>query len=130
MCKPPTHFCYICGQILNNDNPLSHFSNKESKCYNKLWDDESKNTNNIDTNNSSINDNNNEEDKRDDSDDNDNDNDNDNNNGNYRNDRNRINSYRNRIGRNFISRSHNDDLNMTNIMLKNVINNNSYRSEY
>ena len=45
ICRPPTHFCYLCGNILNNDNPLSHFSNTESKCYNKLWDDEKPNNN-------------------------------------------------------------------------------------
>ena len=127
ICRPPTHFCYICGHILNNDNPLSHFSDKESKCYNKLWDDESKNANDISANNSRIIDDNNEEDKKDESNYNNNDNDND-----SRNYRNNINSYKNRSERNFISRriSHRDDLNMTNIMLKNVINNNSYRSEY
>ena len=42
-CNPPTHFCYLCGNILNDDNPLKHFSNEESKCYNKLWDDPKKN---------------------------------------------------------------------------------------
>ena len=44
-CHPPTHFCYLCGNILCDDNPLKHFSNKESKCYNKLWDDPEKNEN-------------------------------------------------------------------------------------
>ena len=39
ICNPPTHFCYICGNILNDSNPLSHFNDKESKCNNKLWDD-------------------------------------------------------------------------------------------
>ena len=43
ICHPPTHFCYICGNILNDFNPLSHFSDKESKCCNKLWDEEKKN---------------------------------------------------------------------------------------
>ena len=43
ICRPPTHFCYICGCILNHINPLKHFSNKESLCYNKLWDDEVRN---------------------------------------------------------------------------------------
>ena len=43
ICHPPTHFCYICGNILNDSNPLSHFSDKKSKCYNRLWDDEKKN---------------------------------------------------------------------------------------
>ena len=42
-CNPPTHFCYLCGNILNDDNPLKHFSSEESKCYNKLWDDPKKN---------------------------------------------------------------------------------------
>jgi hypothetical protein len=42
-CNPITHFCYLCGNILNDENPLKHFSNKESKCYNKLWDDPKKN---------------------------------------------------------------------------------------
>jgi len=45
ICRPPTHFCYLCGNILNNENPLSHFSSTESKCYNKLWDDEKPNNN-------------------------------------------------------------------------------------
>ena len=39
ICAPPTHFCYLCGCILDHKNPLKHFSNKESLCYNKLWDD-------------------------------------------------------------------------------------------
>ena len=39
ICKPFTHFCYLCGCILNHLKPLKHFSNKESLCYNKLWDD-------------------------------------------------------------------------------------------
>ena len=39
ICIPPTHFCYLCGCILNHSNPLKHFSNKQSLCYNKLWDD-------------------------------------------------------------------------------------------
>ena len=30
---------YLCGCILNHSNPLKHFSNKQSLCYNKLWDD-------------------------------------------------------------------------------------------
>ena len=42
ICFPPTHFCYLCGCILNQVNPLRHFSNKESLCYNKLWDDPEK----------------------------------------------------------------------------------------
>ena len=48
ICRPPTHFCYICGNILNNENPLKHFSDKESKCYNRLWDDEKKEEDNVD----------------------------------------------------------------------------------
>ena len=43
ICVPPTHFCYLCGCILNHLNPLKHFSNKESLCYNKLWDDKKPN---------------------------------------------------------------------------------------
>ena len=39
ICIPPTHFCYLCGCILNHLNPLKHFSDKNSLCYNKLWDD-------------------------------------------------------------------------------------------
>ena len=50
ICHPVTHFCYICGNILNDINPLSHFSDKDSKCYNKLWDDAKKNDNNDDNN--------------------------------------------------------------------------------
>ena len=65
VCHPPTHFCYICGNILDISNPLSHFSDQKSKCYNRLWDDEKKN--NIDTddinNESTTNDNNDEDSK-------------------------------------------------------------------
>ena len=50
-CQPPTHFCYICGNILNDQNPLSHFSDKESKCYNRLWDNDKKNDVNDDEDN-------------------------------------------------------------------------------
>ena len=59
-CNPPTHFCYLCGNILNQENPLRHFSNKESKCYNKLWDDPKKNEN-IEENNEDYNENEEEE---------------------------------------------------------------------
>ena len=45
ICNPPIHFCYLCGNILNNEDPLSHFSSKESECYNKLFDDEKPNNN-------------------------------------------------------------------------------------
>ena len=68
ICHPPTHFCYICGNILNNDNPLQHFSDTGSKCYNKLWDDEAKNENIIDNNDD--NHDNEDNDKNDDNDDN------------------------------------------------------------
>ena len=42
-CNPPVHFCYLCGNILNDENPLKHFSDKNSKCCGKLWDDPKKN---------------------------------------------------------------------------------------
>ncbi len=54
-CPKPTHFCYLCGSILNEENPLKHFSNKESKCYNKLWDDPEKNIDIDDEDNENIN---------------------------------------------------------------------------
>ena len=55
-CNPPTHFCYLCGNILNEEDPFKHFRNKESKCYNKLWDDPKKNEN-IEENNEDNNEN-------------------------------------------------------------------------
>lgn len=36
-CVPVTHFCYICGKVLNRDNPLSHFSDPNEKCCNMLY---------------------------------------------------------------------------------------------
>ena len=40
-CQPHTHFCYICGEILDPKNPFKHFNNKDvySKCYYRLEDD-------------------------------------------------------------------------------------------
>ena len=55
LCNPPTHFCYLCGNILNNENPLSHFSAKESLCYNKLLDDEKLNNNIFEESNNDVN---------------------------------------------------------------------------
>ena len=55
ICNPPIHFCYLCGNILNNENPLSHFSIKESQCYNKLFDDEKSNNNIIEESNNNSN---------------------------------------------------------------------------
>ena len=78
ICRPPTHFCYLCGNILNNENPLSHFSSTESKCYNKLWDDEKPNNNMLEESN-------NDSDDRKDSD-----NDNEDQNESYRNNNTRI----------------------------------------
>ena len=119
ICRPPTHFCYICGNILNNENPLRHFSDKESKCYNRLWDDESKNNIETETEEETNNENN------------------DNNEEDYESNNNTINSsfhmnnnnnYNNR-GNNRRRRSNNtDDLNMTRIMLEKVSYNRSYQS--
>ena len=117
VCHPPTHFCYICGNILNNSNPLSHFSDKESKCYNKLWDDEAKNDINNDINNENIeNDNNNDENSDEDS-------------KTYENDdsyydKNNYNSSRNNNNR----RSQYNEENLTRIMIDKVSHNNSFRS--
>ena len=117
ICRPPTHFCYICGNILNNDNPLSHFSDKESKCYNKLWDDEKKNIFDNNTNNDSIisdnnnDDENNEDDKK--SEDN----------------GNNVSSFTDNSSRNFNRKRNNiNDSNLTRIMIEKVSYNNSYRS--
>ena len=68
ICRPPTHFCYICGNILDNENPLKHFNDVNSKCNNRLWDD---NTNN-DVNNENENNENEEKDESDDDNDNEN----------------------------------------------------------
>ena len=40
-CQPHTHFCYICGEILDPKNPFKHFNNKDvySKCYYRLEDE-------------------------------------------------------------------------------------------
>ena len=107
-CNPATHFCYLCGIILNSSNPLSHFSNKESKCYNKLWDDESKNKiEDIDTNDYY----NEEESKANNIDD-------------LNNISNNIRSFRNNQLRNF--KNKNEFL--TKLMIEKVSHNNSYRS--
>ena len=124
VCRPPTHFCYICGNILNNYNPLTHFSDKESKCYNKLWDDEAKNTIDTDTiEDSESTNNNNNEIKEEDSKNND-DNTNSNNIRNFRN--NAYNSNSSRIYNK--RRSNEDDLNLTQIMIDKISQNDSYKS--
>ena len=38
MCNPQIHFCYICGTILNSEDPYIHFNNPKLKCYQRLWD--------------------------------------------------------------------------------------------
>lgn len=38
-CVPVTHFCYICGKVLNSDNPLRHYSDPQGKCYNLLYEE-------------------------------------------------------------------------------------------
>ena len=83
-CPRPTHFCYLCGSILNEENPLKHFSNKESKCYNKLWDDPEKNID-IDDNENINNESKNEDKKEDSKDYTDNNNFNENDNSYYEN---------------------------------------------
>ena len=115
ICRPPTHFCYLCGNILNNENPLSHFSSTESKCYNKLWDDEK--PNNI------LEENNNDSDERKDSD-NDNDNNTDNKYDNSENDNEgQYDSYRN--NETTISKRTNPK-----ILAEKVINKIAYNSSY
>jgi len=54
-CNPPIHFCFLCGNILNKRNPLSHFNSKKSKCYNKLYDNEKSNNNIIEENSNNSN---------------------------------------------------------------------------
>ena len=115
VCHPVTHFCYLCGNILDNLNPLSHFSNKESKCYNKLWDDPAKNNiEDIDTNKETSNDYNNDEDSKIYN--------NDDSNYNY-------NSYNIRTFRNNQPRSYNNKNEiLTRIMIEKVSQNNSYQN--
>lgn len=36
--KCETHFCYLCSAWLSADNPYHHFNNRDSRCYNRLWD--------------------------------------------------------------------------------------------
>ena len=38
ICNPQIHFCYICGEILNSEDPYIHFNNPKLKCYQRLWD--------------------------------------------------------------------------------------------
>ena len=117
LCHPPTHFCYICGNILNNANPLSHFSDKESKCYNKLWDDEAKNNINRDINNKNIeidnNNNNNDEEEESKI---------------YENDDNYYDNNNYNSSRNNNRRNQNDDINLTRIMIDKVSHNDSFKS--
>ena len=36
--KCDTHFCYLCGAYLDKGNPYTHFNNKKSGCYMRLWE--------------------------------------------------------------------------------------------
>ena len=36
--KCNTHFCYLCSFWLRQDNPYEHFNTKESPCYQRLWE--------------------------------------------------------------------------------------------
>lgn len=36
--KCKQHFCYLCGDKLKASNPYRHFSNEQSPCYNRLFD--------------------------------------------------------------------------------------------
>ena len=123
VCHPPTHFCYICGNILDISNPLSHFSEQKSKCYNRLWDDEKKN--NIDTddinNESTTNDNNDEDSKV--YDNNEFDNYDTNNTNNIRVFNNNNNKYYNKR-----RNSKNEEMNLTKIMINKVSHNDSFKS--
>lgn len=38
-CKPQTEFCFICGKVLDSDNPLRHYSDEKSKCFNRLYEE-------------------------------------------------------------------------------------------
>ena len=35
-CK--THFCYLCSSWLDSNNPYEHFNNKKKSCYQRLWE--------------------------------------------------------------------------------------------
>ena len=127
ICRPPTHFCYLCGNILNNENPLSHFSSTESKCYNKLWDDEKPNNNIIEESN-------NDSDERKDSDsDNDNDNDNEDQYESYRNNNTKISKRSNPkyLTEKIINKvAYNNSYGSNNYENRNQINNNKRSSRY
>ena len=111
-CPKPTHFCYLCGSILNEENPLKHFSDKESKCYNKLWDDPEKNID-IDDNENINNESQNEEIKEDSKEYTDN-------------NINNISRNQNNINENDNSYYENENLNLTRIMFDRVNNNSLY----
>ena len=119
-CHPPTHFCYLCGNILNDDNPLKHFSNKESKCYNKLWDDPKKNINIDEIEDDNNNDNEEQKEESDEFSEDKKENDLNKNNGN------RINISINQNIINEYNDNHSDNLNLTRIMFDRVNNNNLY----
>ena len=38
-CRPQTEFCFICGKVLDSDNPLRHYSDEKSKCFNRLYEE-------------------------------------------------------------------------------------------
>ena len=107
ICNPPTHFCYLCGCILNYINPLKHFSNKESLCYNKLWDDPEKKDIYLEEENANNNNDENSKEYNDSIDE-------------RYNDYNYLNKYKKRNG----------DLNLTKIMINKVGYNESYKSSY
>ena len=116
-CHPPTHFCYLCGNILNDDNPLKHFSNKESKCYNKLWDDPKKNINIDEIEDDNDNDNKEKNEESDEFSEDKKDNEPNNGKGN------RINSSINQNIINQYNDNHSDNLNLTRLMFDRVNNN-------
>lgn len=37
-CRCNTYFCYLCGGRLPRENPYGHYSERNSKCFNQLFE--------------------------------------------------------------------------------------------
>ena len=136
LCRPPTHFCYICGNILSNENPLKHYNDENSKCNNRLWDENT----NMEPNNEYEN---GEQDENNDDNNNYNENDNENNineedsnmydeEDQKEDNSNQIRSYNNfnRRNNNINNSNRNEKIDLTQVMFEKISFNDSYSDNY
>ncbi|KAI5820070.1 RWD domain-containing protein [Pyronema omphalodes] len=47
ICTCATHFCFLCSAYLDASNPYSHFNTRGSECYQRLWEGEEGDEENI-----------------------------------------------------------------------------------